>query len=154
MNAMAILKPAHYSIRTADLDASRRFYTEVLQLRVGYRPPFNFPGAWLYPDHDESEFGAVHLIGVDHRSREGIRDYFGKLSEEDLEGSGSVDHIAFAATDWPGTRRRFDALRIPYRVQRTPSLDLIQVFLTDPSGVTIELNFRIGNNDLSKGISQ
>src|SRR5271169_5977546 len=73
MNAMAIVKPAHFSIRTADLDGSQRFYTDVLQLRIGFRPPFNFPGVWLYPEQDESEFGAVHLIGVDPRSREGLR---------------------------------------------------------------------------------
>jgi catechol 2,3-dioxygenase-like lactoylglutathione lyase family enzyme len=135
---MAIVKSTHYSIRTADLDESQRFYTDVLQLRVGFRPPFNFPGVWLYPDQDESEFGAVHLIGVD----------------PDLQGSGSVDHIAFLATDWPGMRQRCDALGIPYRMQRVPSLDLIQVFLVDPSGVTIELNYRNHDNDLLQGDSQ
>jgi catechol 2,3-dioxygenase-like lactoylglutathione lyase family enzyme len=136
---MAIVKPAHYSIRTADLDASRRFYTDVLQLRAGFRPPFNFPGLWLYPDQDESEFGAVHLI---------------EQRDEDPQGSGSVDHIAFLATDWPGMRQRCDALGVPYRVQRVPSLNLIQVFLVDPSGVTIELNYRSNSTELSKGISQ
>jgi catechol 2,3-dioxygenase-like lactoylglutathione lyase family enzyme len=151
---MAIVKPAHFSIRTPDLDASERFYTEVLQFRAGFRPPFNFPGAWLYPDKDESEFGAVHLIGADPHSRPGLRNYFGGGHEEEPEGSGSVDHIAFRATDWPATRRRFDALGVPYRVQRMPSLDQIQVFLTDPSGVTIELNFHSSNDDLPKGISQ
>jgi catechol 2,3-dioxygenase-like lactoylglutathione lyase family enzyme len=151
---MAIVKPAHYSIRTTDLDESQRFYTDVLQLRVGFRPPFNFPGAWLYPEQDESEFGAVHLIGVDPRSREGLRDRVGEQCEEDLPGSGSVDHIAFLATDWPGMRRRCDASGIPYRVQRVPSLDLIQVFLVDPSGVTIELNYRSNDNNFLQGDPQ
>jgi len=149
---MAIVKPAHYGIRTADLDASQRFYTDVLQLRVGFRPPFSFPGVWLYPDGDESGFGAVHLIGVDPRPREGLRDCVGKGCDEDLRGS--VDHIAFLATDWSGMRQRCDALGIPYRVQRVPSLDLIQVFLVDPSGVTIELNYRSHDNDFLKGNSQ
>ena len=149
---MAIVKPAHHSIRTADLDASQRFYTDVLQLRVGFRPPFSFPGVWLYPDRDESGFGAVHLIGVDSRSREGLRDCVGEGCDEDLPGS--VDHIAFLATDWSGMRQRCDALGIPYRVQRVPSLDLIQVFLVDPSGVTIELNYRSHDNDFLKGNSQ
>jgi catechol 2,3-dioxygenase-like lactoylglutathione lyase family enzyme len=151
---MAIVKPAHYSIRTADLDRSQRFYTDVLQLRVGFRPPFNFPGVWLYPEQDESEFGAVHLIGVDPRSREGLRDYFGESRDEARQGSGSVDHIAFLATDWPGMCRRCDAFGIPYRVQRVPSLDLIQVFLMDPSGVTIELNYRNNDNNFLQGDSQ
>jgi len=38
----------HFSIRTTDLDASRRFYEEVLGLRVGPRPAFPFPGLWIY----------------------------------------------------------------------------------------------------------
>jgi catechol 2,3-dioxygenase-like lactoylglutathione lyase family enzyme len=136
---MAIVKPAHYSIRTADLDASRRFYTDLLQLRVGFRPPFNFPGLWLYPSQDESEFGAVHLI---------------EQRDEDLQGSGSVDHIAFVASDWPGMRQRCDALGVPYRMQRVPSLNFIQVFLVDPSGVTIELNYPSPNNDFLQGNSK
>ena len=62
---MEISKLAHYSIRTTDLEASRRFYTEIMQFRVGFRPPFGFPGLWLYFDDDESEFGVVHIIGTD-----------------------------------------------------------------------------------------
>jgi len=139
---MAIVRPSHYSIRTTDLDKSQRFYTEVLQLRVGFRPPFNFPGVWLYPGRDESEFGVVHLIGVDPGSREGLRAYFGERPVEDLQGSGSVDHIAFLATDWPGMRQRCEALGVSYHAQLVSSLGLLQVFLVDPSGVTIELNYR------------
>src|SRR5258708_20826275 len=151
---MAIVKPAHCGIRTADLGASQRFYTDVLQLRVGFRPPFSFPGVWLYPDRDESGFGAVHLIGVDPRSREGLRGCAGEARDEGLPGNGPVDHIAFLATDSAGMRQRCDVLGIPYRVQRVPALDLIQVFLVDPSGVTIELNYRSHDNDFLKGNSQ
>jgi catechol 2,3-dioxygenase-like lactoylglutathione lyase family enzyme len=150
---MAIVKPAHYSIRTTDLDGSQRFYTEVLQLRVGFRPPFNFPGVWLYPDQDESEFGAVHLIGVDPRSRKGLPGRAGEQHDKDLQGSGAVDHIAFLATDWPGMRQRCDALGISYRDQPVPSLDLLQVFLVDPSGVTIELNYLSHDNRFLQGAS-
>ena len=153
-NRMAILRPAHYSIRTTDLDRSQRFYTEVLQLRIGFRPPFAFPGVWLYPAQDESDFGVVHLIAMDSRSREGLRDYLGERAVEDLQGSGSVDHIAFLATDWPAMRQRCDALTVRYHEQHVPSLGLLQVFLVDPSGVTIELNYRDVHNDFSQGNSQ
>ena len=42
---MPIHKLAHFSVRTGALDASRRFYCNVLGLREGFRPPFDFPGA-------------------------------------------------------------------------------------------------------------
>jgi catechol 2,3-dioxygenase-like lactoylglutathione lyase family enzyme len=148
---MAILRPAHYSIRTTDLDRSQRFYTDVLQLRVGFRPPFNFPGVWLYLNLDESELGIVHLIGVNPGSHEGLRDYLGERPAADRQGSGSVDHIAFLATDWPAMRQRCDALAVRYDEQRVPSLGLLQVFLVDPSGVTIELNYRGHHKDLFQG---
>jgi catechol 2,3-dioxygenase-like lactoylglutathione lyase family enzyme len=148
---MAILRPAHYSIRTTDLDRSQRFYTDVLQLRAGFRPPFNFPGVWLYPNLDESELGVVHLIGVNPGPHEGLRDCLGERPSADLQGSGSVDHIAFLATDWPGMRQRCDSLGVSYHEQPVSSLGLLQVFLVDPSGVTIELNYRGHHKDLFQG---
>jgi catechol 2,3-dioxygenase-like lactoylglutathione lyase family enzyme len=151
---MATLRPAHYSIRTTDLERSQRFYTEVLQFRAGFRPPFKFPGVWLYPDHDESAFGVVHLIGVDPASREGLRDHLGERRVEDLQGSGSIDHIAFLATDWSGMRKRFDALGVRYHEQYVPALELLQVFLVDPSGVTIELNYHGLHNEFLQGNPQ
>ncbi len=38
----------HFTIRTADLERTKAFYSEVLGLPVGYRPPLGFPGYWLY----------------------------------------------------------------------------------------------------------
>lgn len=45
---MPIGRLDHYSIRTLDIEAARRFYTGVMGFEVGFRPPFNFPGLWLY----------------------------------------------------------------------------------------------------------
>ena len=44
---MPLTRIAHYLIRTLDLEATRKFYTEVMSLTVGPRPPFKFPGLWL-----------------------------------------------------------------------------------------------------------
>ena len=38
----------HITLKVADLNASRRFYVDVIGLREGDRPPFDSPGAWLY----------------------------------------------------------------------------------------------------------
>ena len=38
----------HFTILTDDVPGTVRFYREFLGLREGPRPPFDFPGAWLY----------------------------------------------------------------------------------------------------------
>jgi len=60
-----------FLVRTTALDQSRKFYTDVLCFRDGLRPPFKFPGYWLYRGGDEADFGAVHLIGIDKDIRRG-----------------------------------------------------------------------------------
>ncbi|MBU9134262.1 VOC family protein [Burkholderia multivorans] len=137
---MPVSKLAHYSIRTLDLEKSCRFYERVLGFRRGYRPPFDFPGAWLYKGGDEADYGTVHIIGVDPANPDGLTAYLG---DKDLPaaGTGTVDHIAFLAT---GVEAMWQTLRtenIAWRDRTVPSLGLHQVFIEDPSGVTIELNF-------------
>ncbi|WP_430397292.1 VOC family protein [Ferrovibrio sp.] len=138
---MAIDKLAHYSIRTTDLEASRVFYTEILGFRVGYRPPFDFPGIWLYMGEDEREYGTVHIIGIDPNNPEGLIKYLGDKSLDSLKGTGSVDHIAFNATGLAEMRQKLTSRGMAIRERTVPSLNLHQVFLEDPSGVTIELNY-------------
>jgi catechol 2,3-dioxygenase-like lactoylglutathione lyase family enzyme len=138
---MAAAKLAHYSIRTKDLEASRRFYLEVMNFRIGYRPPFEFPGLWLYVDDDESEYGVVHLIGVDADSEKSLTGYLGDRQGVGLMGTGSVDHLAFLTTDWPSMRERCKVHGVSYVERTIPLLGLHQVFLIDPSGLTIELNY-------------
>jgi catechol 2,3-dioxygenase-like lactoylglutathione lyase family enzyme len=131
----------HYSIRTADLEASRRFYVEVMGLRVGFRPPFAFPGLWLYLGEDESDFGVVHLIGVEPGAPEGLSSYLGERPTDAAAGTGALDHIAFLATGWRELKARLAGAGRDIVERTVPSLGLHQVFVTDPSGVTIELNY-------------
>ena len=137
---MPVSRLAHYSIRTLDLEKSCRFYERVLGFKRGYRPPFDFPGAWLYKGGDESDYGTVHIIGVDPANPDGLAAYLGDKALP-ASGTGTVDHIAFLAT---GVEAMWDTLRaehVAWRDRTVPSLGLHQVFIEDPSGVTIELNF-------------
>jgi catechol 2,3-dioxygenase-like lactoylglutathione lyase family enzyme len=139
---MPITQLNHYSIRTLDVEASRKFYTEVLGLTVGPRPPFPFPGLWIYNgDHDSYANAVVHIIGLDPNDADGLKQYLGDRDAASLKGTGSVDHIAFFATERGRLLERLRAQNVPFRERTVPALGLRQVFVEDPSQVTIELNY-------------
>lgn len=132
----------HFSIRTLDLPACQRFYCDVLGLVVGPRPPFPFPGLWLYAgDTAVYANAAVHIIGIDRSDPAGLQQYLGDRAETSLQGTGAVDHLAFFATGLAPTLARLQAHGVPFRERTVPLLDLHQVFVDDPHGVVIELNF-------------
>ena len=138
---MPISRLDHYSIRTTDLAATKRFYTDVMGFAAGPRPSFNFPGVWLYQD----KVAVVHVVGIDPDDPSGLNEYLGdKGGDKGMDGAtgtGTIDHVAFLCTDVAAMRERFRAAGVPFRDRLVPSLNLEQVFLEDPNGVTIELNF-------------
>jgi len=139
---MPVGKLDHYSIRTLDIDASRRFYVEVMGFQDGYRPPFDFPGLWMYNGMPFPQSnGVVHIIGIDPSNPQGLKDYLGDRDPESLKGTGTVDHMAFSATGLKEMRERLVRHEVSARERTVPSLGIHQMFFEDPSGVTIELNF-------------
>jgi catechol 2,3-dioxygenase-like lactoylglutathione lyase family enzyme len=133
---MAIGRLDHYSIRTTKLGETRRFYTDVVGLTDGHRPDFDFPGAWLYI----GDRAVVHVVGIDPDNPQGLLEYLGQAAV-DAEGTGTIDHIAFVATDYDGMAQRLSTMGVRYRERGLPAFNLRQMFLEDPNGVTIELNF-------------
>lgn len=135
---MTHLRLGHYTVRTADMEASCIFYTELLGLRRGYRPPFRFQGLWLYADEDETDFGVVHLI---EDTKKMDADPCGQAGPFGAPSTGRLDHVAFLATGWADLKRRCDARGVLYVEATVPALGLHQVFLRDPSGITVEMNY-------------
>lgn len=132
----------HFSIRTVDLDACESFYCGLLGLKKGPRPPFPFPGLWLYAgDTDEYANAAVHIIGIDRSDPEGLKKYLGDRDENSLAGSGAVDHVAFFVTGLADTLKKLQDAGIEGRERTVPLLGLHQVFVDDPNGIVVELNF-------------
>jgi catechol 2,3-dioxygenase-like lactoylglutathione lyase family enzyme len=132
----------HYSIRTTDLAATRDFYTQVLGLSDGPRPPFPFPGIWMYNgSHDQVANAVVHIIGMDKNNPEGLKQYLGDRDVSTLHGTGAVDHIAFFATGLADMLVHLGTIGVPYRERTTPSIGLHQLFLDDPCGLVVELNY-------------
>lgn len=138
---MLISRLAHYTVRTRNLPAALAFYVGVLGLREGARPSFDFPGHWLYLGADESSFGVVHLVGIDDSNPQGLETYLGGRSVADGGGAGPLDHVAFFATGRAAWLEALERKKTPYRERVVPVMGLHQVFLEDPDGITIEMNF-------------
>jgi hypothetical protein len=83
----------------------------------------------------------VHIIGIDRNDPQGLKEYLGDRDLDTLSGTGTVDHLAFNATDLADMRGRLKRHNVAFRERSVPALGLHQVFFEDPSGVTIELNF-------------
>ena len=132
----------HFSIRTLDLPATKEFYVSVLGLEDGPRPEFPFPGYWLYQG-PASEYAnaAVHIIGIDPKDDSGLTNYLGDRDAEKLRGSGALDHVAFFATGLKEMLQRLQAKGIEPRRRDVPGIGLHQLFLDDPNGIVVELNY-------------
>jgi catechol 2,3-dioxygenase-like lactoylglutathione lyase family enzyme len=133
----------HFSIRSFDLAACERFYCDLLGLRVGPRPPFEFPGLWLYGGElDNYANAVVHIIGFDAKDPDSLTRYLGKRDDTAMKnGTGVLDHVAFFATGLAETLTRLKDKGAKCRERTMPALGLYQVFVDDPNGVTVELNF-------------
>ena len=135
----------HFSIRTPDLATCRVFYEQVLGLTVGPRPDFPFPGLWMYRgDHADNANAVVHIIGIDRDDPTGLNQYLGERDNAQLHGTGVVDHIAFFADGLGEMLTHLKKLGIEPRQRIVPSIGLYQLFLEDPDGVVIELNYPAG----------
>jgi catechol 2,3-dioxygenase-like lactoylglutathione lyase family enzyme len=93
-------------------------------LTVGARPPFASVGYWMYL----GEHPVVHLVQR-------------PAGENAMAGAGHLDHVGFRGVDIEGTRAGLLAAGIPFREQVVPRDGSIQIFVVDPDGVKVELNF-------------
>jgi catechol 2,3-dioxygenase-like lactoylglutathione lyase family enzyme len=123
----------HYTIEPSNLEATKDFYCDVLGLENGDRPPLGFPGYWLY----SGGVPTVHLLG-DRKPREGI---VVRGAEAKFDNTGRFDHIAFSASDLPAVRQRITGKNVKFREQVIPRTGGTQIFLYDPDGIGVELNF-------------
>ncbi len=118
----------HFNIRTRDLDRLCEFYTKVLSLEIGERPPFDSPGVWLYA-------GGHPILHV------GIAKDGDGNSDSDGDNTLPLDHIALEAEGLADAVERLAGAGIEYRMFDVPGREMKQIFVRDPDGVTIELNF-------------
>ena len=114
----------HFTILTDDLEATLSFYKAHLDFAPGPRPPFKFPGAWLYAAGGSDAI--LHVIA----GRE----------KKDLV-KGVLDHMAFTARDLAGTVKKLKAHSIDYELRKLPTYGTWQLFFMDPNNAKVELDF-------------
>ncbi len=115
----------HFNIRTRDLKGTVGFYQDILGLENGARPNFAFPGAWLYSEGR----AVVHLVDIS------------PTDEAQKPDSGVVHHVAFISRDFAGMKQRLQARGVEFEARQVPGGELWQIFIRDPNGVMIELNY-------------
>src|SRR6201986_2991278 len=115
----------HFNIRTRNLADTVRFYEDVLGLEKGDRPDFAFPGAWMYSEGK----AVVHLVDIS------------PTEEAQKPDSGVVHHVAFVSQGFSGMKSRLESKGMAFDSRQGPGGDLGQIFVDDPNGVMIELNY-------------
>ena len=91
----------HFTVLSDNLEETRKFYCDLLGFEEGPRPNFRFPGYWLY-------VGDQPILHVIHREQ---------LNEV---RAGVIDHMAFTATDLPGTAAKLEKAGVEYELRRLP----------------------------------
>jgi catechol 2,3-dioxygenase-like lactoylglutathione lyase family enzyme len=116
----------HFTILTDKLEATLAFYAEHLDLAPGARPPFTFPGAWLYADGGRGKDPILHIVaGVDSK----------RLVK------GVIDHMAFSGKGLAQAVAQLKQRGIHYELRRLPAYGTWQLFFHDPNGARVEIDF-------------
>ncbi|HEY1996410.1 VOC family protein [Paraburkholderia sp.] len=114
----------HATIVTADLDAARHFFVEVVGLAEGARPPFGIRGYWLYA----SGRPVIHLVDATVPAGAG-------------RAAPRIDHIAFrieTADEWRALLGRLQQAQIGYQTAEVPLAGELQLFVALAPGVVVE----------------
>lgn len=117
----------HVNIRTGDVAASARFYAELLGLEPR-DPPVALPpdqARWLY---DGSNHPIIHLFKFDTAPGD----------------TGPIHHVALRCSGKEVLLDRLQRLGAEYSLNEVPAIGLTQIFVRDPHGVLLELNFPSG----------
>jgi catechol 2,3-dioxygenase-like lactoylglutathione lyase family enzyme len=122
----------HFNVRTRKFSETVQFYEDVLGLEKGPRPNFAFPGAWMYSEGR----AVVHLVDIS------------ATQEAQKPDSGVVHHVAFVSDGFKAMKDRLSAKKVEFKDVAVPGNELWQIFITDPNGVVIELNYETAKEGL------
>lgn len=127
----------HYTVRAQNLDASVAFYTEVLGLRAQTMSDLGFRLVLLFL----GEQAVVNLL----ETGAGLDKFMGRPAPAYTGGAeritGNIEHLAFNGTDLAGFKARLATHQVKYSERLLPEFGIHQLFIDDPDGVELEINF-------------
>ncbi len=131
---MALSHLEHFLIIADDMEATTAWYVDVLGFSVGDSPDFGTPVSWLYLGAGD----VIHIAQAPDGGKEGAV----PGSREDIaHGGRPIHHIAFRANGLTATVAHLRSLQVEFIEQQAGGQNLYQIFMQDPNGITIELNF-------------
>jgi len=122
----------HINLRTPLLEETLVFYERLLDLKRGRAAGMDQArNAWLY---DPAGAPIVHVNMPDD-------------GEQLLQGndSGRIHHVALDCVGHDETMAKITDMGLDYSTNFIEEIGLRQIFVLDPNGVRLELNFRAGN---------
>ncbi|WP_136658856.1 VOC family protein [Nitratireductor sp. XY-223] len=125
---MPLSRLDHVNIITSNLDEMVSWYTDVLGMVDGERPPFPFPGAWLYAGDD----ALVHLVGS---------------ASERKSIEPKIEHFAISASGLSEFVARLEDRGIEFGLNTVPDFPVVQVNVFDCDGNHIHVDFPIAELD-------
>ena len=132
---MKIERLDHVNIHTDRLEETVRFYEEVMGLTKGPAPGLDPEmTAWMF----DGDRALIHLGKAGSILGEATTD---GAPSDTPPGSGAVHHVAFNCRNYDSMIARLERLGVRRRTNYVPDVDLKQIFIHDPNGVMLELNF-------------
>lgn len=130
---MVVERLDHVNIITDKLGETARFYADLLELEERDGPPGMRADQvrWMV---DSAGHAILHLNSVDFP-----RAYDREVAPGDA--TGAIHHVALRCDGYETVKARLDASGAEYTVNPVPSINLMQIFTTDPNNVLLELNF-------------
>lgn len=127
------LKFDHIALRCADTEKVKSFFTEIIGLTVGYRPPFPFPGFWLYAE----EKAVLHLFDRNTNFSKN-----GQIRQDLVSSENNiVDHIALWCDDYQKIMTKIHKNNLNFSETITPDSNIKQVFIQAPEDLIVEIDF-------------
>ncbi len=132
---MAINAFDHYTVRCADIEASRRFYEQALGLNVIDRPMPAVTAAKV----QIGEMDVVHLFQASPAQNVVYERIAPKDEEASGHQTGRVVHVGFWATDHRAMKAALTRSGVAFKEWTLP--DKHQLVMRDPDNTEIEVNF-------------